>query len=127
MGRVVSVTHKGSFTKTEKFLNKVLKRDYLNRLDKFGKLGVQALSEATPVDTGLTAASWYYEIRETKGAVSIYWSNSNIENGFPVALLIYYGHGTKNGGYVKGRDYINPAIRPVFDKMADDAWKEVTS
>lgn len=96
-----------------------------NILDKYGKQGVSALSSATPVDSGLTANSWRYEI-ETKGdQTTIYWSNSNINKGVNIAVILQYGHGTRNGGYVVGRDYINPAMRPIFDSIANEAWKEV--
>jgi hypothetical protein len=95
-------------------------------LDRWGQLGVQALSSATPVDTGTTAASWNYEIHQSKGSTTLVWTNSNTNKGIPIALLIQYGHGTGNGGYVAGRDYINPAIQPVFDQIAKEAWEEVT-
>ena len=85
-----------------------------------------ALASATPVDTGLTASSWYYEISNKNGSAMISFHNSNIQNGVPIAIILQYGHGTRNGGWVEGRDYINPAIRPIFDRIADDAWKEVT-
>ena len=95
-------------------------------LDKYGREGVKALESATPVDTGLTARSWYYEIKKTNGSVSISFYNSNIQNGIPIAIILQYGHGTGTGGWVEGRDYINPAIQPIFDKIAEKAWKEVT-
>lgn len=95
--------------------------------EKYANEGVNALSSATPVDTGLTAKSWDYEISNTDTSTTIYWKNSNVVNGVPIAVLIQYGHGTKNGGYVEGIDYINPALRPIFEKMAQDAWKEVNS
>ena len=95
-------------------------------LDKYGNQGVAALSSATPVDTGLTAASWYYEIEQKPGSTVITFCNSNIQNGIPIAIILQYGHATGNGGWVQGRDYINPALRPVFDKIAEKAWKEVT-
>lgn len=101
--------------------------DFFRNLEKYAQEGVAALSSATPVDSGLTAASWDYEIVKKKGAISIYWTNSNINAGVPIAVILQYGHGTNNGGYVQGRDYINPAIRPIFDKIAENAWKEVTS
>lgn len=120
-------THKGDFTKTEKFLKKSLGRDWLNVLEKYAIEGVRALADATPKKTGETAASWNYEIIQNNGSVSIVWKNSHIEKGYAnIALMLQYGHGTGNGGYVVGRDYINPALQPIFDKMADAAWKEVT-
>lgn len=98
----------------------------LGDLDKYGREGVAALSSATPVDTGLTARSWEYEISHKPGCVSITFKNTNIQNGVPIAIILQYGHGTRNGGWVQGRDYINPAIQPIFDKITKDAWKEVT-
>jgi hypothetical protein len=95
-------------------------------LNRFGREGVAALASATPVESGLTANSWYYEIIRKNGSVTISFKNSNIQNGVPIAIILQYGHGTRNGGWVQGRDYINPAIQPVFDKIANDAWREVT-
>ena len=89
-------------------------------------MGVDALAAATPVDTGKTAASWTYEIEKKNGSYSIVWLNTNVNKYVNIALILQYGHGTRNGGYVKGRDYINPAIQPIFDKIAEDAWREVT-
>lgn len=117
----------GSFTKTERFLNRMKRREYLNVLDEFGRKGVQALRNATPVDSGATAEAWDYEIKRTRGYTEIVWTNSNINDGVPIAVILQYGHGTGTGGYVQGRDYINPAIRPIFDKIAEKAWKVVTS
>ena len=117
----------GGFTKTERFLNRMKRREYLNVLDEFGREGVQALRNATPVESGLTAESWDYEIKRTRDYVEIIWTNSNINNGVPIAIILQYGHGTGTGGYVQGRDYINPAIQPIFDKIAEKAWKVVTS
>ena len=96
-------------------------------LEKYGKEGVTALASATPVDTGLTANSWNYKIEQTKNSVSITFYNTNIQNGVPIAIILQYGHGTRNGGWVEGRDYINPAIQPIFDRIANEAWKEVRS
>ena len=118
--------HKGNLKKTTKFLERMVKEEYLNNLDKYGREGVQALSSATPVDTGKTAASWDYRIEKTNSGTKIAWINSNVNNRVNIAIILQYGHGTNHGGYVQGRDYINPAIRPIFDKIADDAWKEVT-
>lgn len=117
----------GGFTKTERFLNRMKRREYLNVLDEFGRDGVQALRNATPVDSGATAEAWDYEIKRTRDYTEIVWTNSNINDGVPIAVILQYGHGTGTGGYVQGRDYINPAIRPIFDKIAEKAWKVVTS
>lgn len=117
----------GGFTKTERFLNRMKRHEYLNVLDEFGRDGVQALRNATPVDSGATAEAWDYEIKRTRNYTEIVWTNSNINDGVPIAVILQYGHGTGTGGYVQGRDYINPAIRPIFDKIAEKAWKVVTS
>lgn len=117
----------GGFTKTERFLNRMKRREYLNVLDEFGRDGVQALRNATPVDSGATAEAWDYEIKRTRNYTEIVWTNSNINDGVPIAVILQYGHGTGTGGYVQGRDYINPAIRPIFDKIVEKAWKVVTS
>ena len=124
---MVIVKQKGDFSKTEKFLNAINKKLYYRNLQKYAEQGVAALASATPIDSGTTANSWNYEIRQTKNSVSIYWTNSNVNKGVPIAVIIQYGHGTRNGGYVQGRDYINPAMRPIFDKIAENVWKEVTS
>ena len=124
---MVIVKQKGDFSKTEKFLNSISKKQYYRNLQKYAEQGVVALASATPIDSGTTANSWDYEIRHTKNSVSIYWTNSNVNKGVPIAVIIQYGHGTRNGGYVQGRDYINPAMRPIFDKIAENVWKEVTS
>lgn len=118
--------HRGHFEPTMYFLKENLKRKYLKNMDKYGKEGVKALELATPRATGKTAESWDYEIIETEGRVTIQWFNTNVNKGENIAILIQFGHGTVNGGFVKGRDYINPALRPVFDKIAENAWKEVT-
>lgn len=118
---------KGNWNKTEQFLRKSNRLDLRRQLDKYGKAGVDALSKATPVDTGKTASSWDYEIEEGAGQVSIVWTNSNINQNVNIAIIIQYGHGTGTGGYVQGIDYINPAMKPVFDELADAVWKEVTS
>lgn len=124
-----SIKQKGNFDKTEKMLKKSLGRNYRKILQSYGEKGVAALSAATPVDTGMTAASWFYEIiqNERAGNISVVWKNDNFNKYANIALLIQYGHATKHGGYVQGRDYINPALRPIFDELADAAWKEVTS
>ena len=123
----ITFRHKGDFSKTEKFFNSLLKLDYLNVLERYGQAGVAALASATPKDSGLTAASWDYEITHNGKETTIAFTNSNISNGVNIAIILQYGHGTKGGGYVAGRDYINPAIQPIFDKMANDAWREVTN
>lgn len=123
---MISIKQKGDFSKTEKFLKKSFGRDYVGVLEKYAQQGVSALSAATPVKTGLTAASWNYKIIQNGNSISIVWENSNIHKGINIALILQYGHGTRNGGYVEGRDYINPALQPIFDRMADAAWKEVT-
>ena len=122
---MITFESKGSFQNTEKFLKKMSSNDIFNSLHKYGRMGVAALASTTPVDTGLAASSWEYEIVRERGSYTIYWLNTNVENGANVAILIQYGHGTGTGGYVQGRDYINPAIQPIFDKIADDVWKEV--
>lgn len=130
MGKLVCITQKGDFKKTTKFLDKVSKGKYIQGvLERYGQIGVDALSSATPRDTGLTAASWSYEVEYGEGGAKISWLNSNTRaRGYVnIALILQYGHGTRNGGYVQGRDYINPAIQPVFDELADKIWKEVTS
>lgn len=124
---LVKFKHRGNFNRVERFLNKVSNREYLNVLDKYGQMGVEALSKATPVDTGLTAQSWIYEIDRTSTTTTISWSNTNTNQGVNIAIILQYGHGTGTGGYVQGIDYINPAMRSVFDKIADQAWKEVSS
>lgn len=119
--------NRGSFRKTEKFLKKSLGKDYLSILTKYGEKGVSALSSETPVDTGLTASSWSYEIIQNADGFSVVWNNSNIHEGVNIALILQYGHGTKNGAWIEGRDYINPALKPILDELADAAWKEVKS
>lgn len=123
---MITFRQKGDFSKLTRYLEKVKSTVKLSDLDKYGKEGVAALAAATPVDTGLTASSWSYEIKHGNGTVSISFKNSNIQNGVPIAIILQYGHGTRNGGWVQGRDYINPAIQPIFDKIANDAWREVT-
>lgn len=122
----VTVRSKGDFSKTEKYFKQVIKAIRNSNLDKYGKAGVAALASATPIDSGLAATSWYYEIERGRDYVRIQFLNSDIENGFPVAIMLQYGHGTGTGGWVEGRDYINPAIQPIFDKIVESAWKEVT-
>lgn len=122
---MIRFEQKGDFSKTERLLERNKDIDYLAILDKYGSAGVAALSGTTPVRTGLTANSWGYEIVKEKNSYSIYWTNSNIQNGVVIAVILQYGHGTRNGGFVQGRDYINPALKSVFDEIANDAWREV--
>lgn len=123
---MISFKQKGDFSKLTRYLERVKESVHLGDLDRFGRAGVAALSSATPVDSGDTARSWYYEIVNRKGSVTISFYNSNIQNGVPIAIILQYGHGTKNGGWVQGRDYINPAIQPIFDQIANNAWRGVT-
>jgi hypothetical protein len=120
------ITSKGDHGKTKDFLHKLQSGDIFSNLEKYGAAGVSALARATPVDTGLTQQSWSYIVIRDKNHPGIEWHNTNVVNGTPVAILIQYGHGTGTGGYVQGRDFINPAMRPIFDKIADDVWEEVT-
>lgn len=123
---MIEFSMKGSFDKTFAFLKRNRKLN-LRDFEKFGQMGVDALREATPKDTGLTADSWYYEITNDNGKLAIQWLNSNVVNGWcNIAIILQYGHGTGTGGYVEGIDYINPALRPIFDKIAKHAWEEVT-
>lgn len=123
---MISFRHKGDFSKFSSFLEKAKNAVRLGDLDRYGREGVNALASATPVDTGVTANSWFYTIERANGSASISFHNSNVQNGVPIAIILQYGHGTGTGGWVEGRDYINPAIRPIFDKLANDAWREVT-
>lgn len=123
---MVKLSSKGDFANTTKFLKR-LDPDYIyRRLDHYGQMGVEALRAATPKDSGLTAESWSYDIFVGKNGARITWNNSNTKNSIPIALLIQYGHGMPNGGYVKGIDYINPALKPIFDDITETVWKEVT-
>lgn len=123
---MISFRQKGDFSKLTKYFERVKEAAKLGVLDKYGREGVAALASATPTETGKTASSWTYEIEHQNGYVSIVYSNTNINKGVPIAIILQYGHGTGTGGWVQGRDYINPAIRPVFDRLADEAWREVT-
>ena len=124
---MITFRQKGDFSNLTRFLEKAKHSVRISDLDKYGREGVAALVSATPVDSGLTASSWYYKIEYKGSSVSIGFYNSNIQNGVPIAIILQYGHGTRNGGWVEGRDYINPAIQPIFDKIANEAWKEVTN
>lgn len=123
---MISTTVKGSFSRIEAFGARIKRREQFTALAKYGPIGVTALAAATPKESGETSESWVYEIVSKPGYFAIHWSNTHIENGVPIAILIQYGHGTKNGGYVQGIDYINPALRPIFAQIADDMWKVVT-
>lgn len=123
---MVSFTQKGDFSKTMSFMERALRVVRHSNLDKYAQEGLEALRAATPVDSGRTADSWYYEIIQNGDTVRITWYNSNVNDGVPIAIVLQYGHATKDGGYIRGLDYINPAIRPVFDRIADDIWREVT-
>lgn len=123
---MITFRQKGDFSKLTRFLERAKEAVHLGDLDKYGRAGVAALASATPVDSGLTASSWYYEITNKDGSAIISFRNSNVQNGVPIAIILQYGHGTGTGGWVQGRDYINPAIQPIFDEIADNAWKEVT-
>ena len=123
---MIRFRHKGDFSKTTSFLENSRRSVRTVDLDRYGQEGVSALASATPVETGKTANSWFYEIEHKNGSTIISFHNSNIQNGVPIAVILQYGHGTGTGGWVQGRDYINPAIRPIFDKIANDAWREVT-
>ena len=123
---MISFRQKGDFSKLTRFLERAKEAVHVGDLDKFGKEGVAALASATPVDTGQTANSWYYKIENKKRSVTISFYNSNIQNEVPIAIIVQYGHGTRNGGWVQGRDYINPAIQPIFDKIANNVWREFT-
>lgn len=123
---MIRFRQKGDFSKLTRFLEKVKETVRLGDLDKYGREGVAALASATPVDSGQTANSWYYKIVNKNGSATITFYNSNIQNGVPIAIILQYGHGTRNGGWVQGRDYINPVIQPIFDKIVNEAWREVT-
>ena len=123
---MISFRQKGDFSKLDHYFERVKEAAKIGILDKYGQAGVSALSSATPVESGKTASSWYYEIKRQNGSVALEFYNSNVNNGVPIAVILQFGHGTGTGGWVRGRDYINPAIQPIFDKIAEDAWKEVT-
>lgn len=123
---MITFKHKGDFSNTLGFLKKAKDVRRLVNLDKYGRQGVAALASATPIDSGETAASWYYEIKNEDGVTHINFCNSHINDGVPIAIILQYGHGTGTGGWVEGRDYINPSIQPLFDRITEDAWREVT-
>lgn len=122
---MISFRQKGDFSKLSKYFEKMKEAAKIGVLDKYGREGVATLSSATPVESGKTASSWSYEIERQNGAVSIVFKNSNVNKGVPIAIILQLGHGTGTGGWVEGRDYINPAIQPIFDKLANEAWEEV--
>ena len=124
---MITIRQKGDFSKLNRYFERVKEAAKIGVLDTYGRAGVAALASATPTRTGKTAASWSYEISRKKESVAIEFKNSNINKGVNIAIILQYGHGTGTGGWVEGRDYINPAIQPIFDQLADDAWKEVTS
>lgn len=125
---MIRLKSRGSYDKTEKFLKKLTSDDLRSIMEKYGREGIAALSTATPLDTGVTASSWEYEIVQDANSISLVFNNSSeIKTGIPIVILLQYGHGNGRGGYVQGRDFINPAIQPIFDKLADEAWKEVTT
>ena len=123
---MIGFRHKGDFSKTTNFLKKAKNGLDMRSLDEYGRKGVEALKSATPVDTGLTASSWYYKIERSSTDVKLLFCNSNIQNGVPIAIILQLGHGTRHGGWVEGRDYINPAIQPIFDEISNNLWKGVT-
>ena len=123
---MISVRQKGEFAKLTQYLTKLKRGTNLEIFHKYGRLGVAALSSATPVDSGKTASSWFYEVERKQGRTSLNFYNSHVNKGIPIAIIIQYGHGTGTGGWVEGRDYINPALQPIFDGFADELWREVT-
>lgn len=124
---MITFEQKGDFKNTDRFLKRMSKFDFGNTLRGVAQMGVQRLAAATPFDSGLTANSWGYEIKRSRSSFEIIWTNSNVINGFPVAIGLQYGHGTGSGGYVRGRDYINPTMRPIFEQILSDLWTEVTT
>jgi len=123
---MIKFKQKGDFKKATTFFTNSIKKNYSEILEKYGKLGVEALKKATPVDTGKTSESWYYKVESYASGLRIVWSNSNVNKGVPIAVVIQYGHGTGTGGWVEGRDYINPALQPIFETLAEELWKETT-
>lgn len=125
MPKIIVFRQKGNFKNTERFLKRANRFNIDQLLERYGQEGVEALRATTPKDTGLTANSWYYKVKKETDRITITWSNSNIQNGVSIAVILQYGHATRNGGYVEGIDYINPAMRPIFDRIAARAWEEV--
>lgn len=123
---MITFKHKGDFPKINRHLERLKEVARLGILNKYGREGVAALKSATPMDTGKTAEGWYYEIEHTKQSSIIRFNNSNVNDGVPIAIILQYGHGTGTGGWVEGRDYINPAVQPVFDRIKSEVWREVT-
>ena len=125
---MIKIVSKGDFKKTKKFLGFIQDRRQFSSLSRYGEMGVNALADATPIDSGKTAQSWEYEIEDHDGSLSIVWTNSNTtDRGIPIAILVQYGHATKDGYYIQGVDFINPALKPVFDDIAESIWQEVTN
>ena len=124
---MIKFTHRGDFSKAERFLKKAKDKDFRPILEKYAREGITALQLSTPKDTGVTSESWYYEVAKTNSGFSIYWKNKHLVSGLPIVILLQYGHGTRSGGFVAGRDFINPPMRPLFDKIAENLWKEVSS
>lgn len=122
---MIRITAKGNFGHTHKFLKRMQNKSYFTILDKYGKKGVDLLQSATPIDSGETAQSWGYEITEKNGNYTLRWFNMNVNDGVNIAVILQYGHATKSGGWVEGRDYINPAMKPIFENLADEVWREV--
>lgn len=123
---MITIKQQGDFSKVTGYFERIKEVFKVGELDKYGRKGVEALSNATPVRSGVTASSWSYDIENQNGRVVISFMNSNVNKGVNIAIILQYGHGTRNGGWVQGRDYINPALRPIFDEMANEAWREVT-
>lgn len=123
---MIKIKHKGDFSKIESFMNRMLKRDYLNILAKYGKEGCEALASNTPAQSGKTAESWEYGIDNGDGITTLYWTNTNENDGVNIAILLIYGHGLQNGSYVQGIDFVSPVMRPIFERIAEESWKEVT-
>lgn len=123
---MIAIEQHGDFSKTDNFLKSLKQQRMFNALERYAQKGVEALAASTPVDSGVTASSWYYEINHTSSGVTIEFCNSNIQNGCPIAVILQYGHGTGTGGYVEGVDYINPALQPVFEEILNNVWREVT-
>lgn len=123
---MLGVTTSGSFKNTDAFFKRMQSSDIQKTVKKYGVKGMDALSNATPEDTGETAKSWKYEVTKKPGEITIGWHNTHEEKGLPIAILVQYGHATRDGGYIPGRDFVNPAMRPVFDQISDEVWRQVT-